>query len=74
MAACLNAQRGGSNKVYLTSLGGGAFGNDDAWIRDAMVRALRLVEGSGLDVKLVSYGRPSRMLFDVVDNCQRDTQ
>jgi hypothetical protein len=30
--AVLNAQRGASNVVLLTRLGGGAFGNDDRWI------------------------------------------
>ncbi len=56
-AAALRHQEGGSPKVPLTRLGGGAFGNDDRWIDDAMARALALVETSGLDVRLVSYGR-----------------
>ena len=32
LAAVLNVQRGASNVVLLTQLGGGAFGNHDAWI------------------------------------------
>jgi hypothetical protein len=40
LAGVLNARRGGSNVVLLTRLGGGAFGNDDAWIDAAMRRAL----------------------------------
>ena len=40
-AAVGNAQRGGSNVVLLTRLGGGAFGNDDDWIHAAMRRAIR---------------------------------
>jgi hypothetical protein len=39
-AAVLNAQRGVSNVVLLTELGGGAFGNEGAWIHAAMRRAL----------------------------------
>ncbi len=35
-AAVDNAQRGGTNVVLLTSLGGGAFGNDDDWIHAAV--------------------------------------
>ena len=58
-AAVLNAQRGASKTVLLTSLGGGAFGNDERWIRAAMQRALRAAAGHGLDVALVSYGTPS---------------
>ena len=59
-AAVLNAQRGASNRLLLTRLGGGAFGNDDDWIDAAMTRGLETVSGYDLDVKLVSYGPPSR--------------
>ncbi len=58
-AAVLNAQRGASNTVLLTSLGGGAFGNDEGWIRAAMQHALQVVSGQGLDVVLVSRDTPS---------------
>jgi len=56
-AGVANARRGTSNIVVLTRLGGGAFGNDDAWIDAAILRALRLVRGCDLDVRMVSYGR-----------------
>jgi hypothetical protein len=58
-AALLNAQRGTSNVVLLTQLGGGAFGNHDDWIHGAMRRALEMMSGFDLDVRLVSYGAPS---------------
>lgn len=57
LAAVANAARGGSNTVFLTMLGGGAFGNDRVWILDAIRRALHLVAGHPLDVCIVSYGR-----------------
>jgi hypothetical protein len=38
-AAVLNAQRGVSNVVFLTLLGGGAFGNRGRWIDAAMRQA-----------------------------------
>jgi len=41
-AAVLNARSSGNNRVYLTLLGGGAFGNRTGWITDAVERALRL--------------------------------
>jgi len=56
LAAVERQQQGRSPTVLLTRLGGGAFGNDDRWIDDAIVRALGLVEFSGLDVRLVSFG------------------
>lgn len=59
LAAVLNAALGGSRQLLLTRIGGGAFGNDEAWISRAILRALRLEEGQGLDVRMVSYGPPS---------------
>jgi hypothetical protein len=58
-AATLNAQRGASNVVLLTLLGGGAFGNDGRWIYAAMRRALMMMATFNLDVKIVSFGTPS---------------
>ena len=48
-----------SNIVLLTRLGGGAFGNDPAWIDDAIRRALQRVEYAGLDIRLVDYRQAS---------------
>lgn len=62
-AAVLNARRGVSDIVLLTRLGGGAFGNDDDWIDAAVHRALTNAAGSGLDVRLVSYGAPPRSML-----------
>ena len=66
LAAVLNKQRGASNVVLLTLLGGGAFGNDDNWIHAAIRRALSMISGFDLDVKLVSYGEPSRATQQMV--------
>ncbi|MBS8227912.1 hypothetical protein [Vannielia litorea] len=46
--------------VFLTLLGGGAFGNETWWITEAMGRAFRLYANAGLDVTVVSYGVPNR--------------
>ena len=54
-AAVLSAHRTGSRVVFLTQLGGGVFGNDRAWIEAAVRRALLLVRGNDLDVRIVSY-------------------
>lgn len=58
-AAVLNARHTGSRTVFLTRLGGGAFGNDDKWIHAALRRALQLTKMAGLDIRLVSFGTPS---------------
>jgi hypothetical protein len=66
-AAVLNAQRGVSNVVFLTLLGGGAFGNHDSWIQAAMRRALELMTTFDLDVRLVSYATPSNAILAVAE-------
>jgi hypothetical protein len=48
--------------VFLTQLGGNAFGNDASWIEAAMRRALRSAADWGLIVKLVSFSKPSASL------------
>jgi hypothetical protein len=62
LAAVLNAQRGASNVVLLTELGGSSFGNEGRWIHGAMRRALEMMSGFELDVRLVSFGPPSRAI------------
>jgi hypothetical protein len=47
LAAVEQANGGGSNIVLLTRVGGGAFGNDDDWIHDAIVRALGILKANG---------------------------
>jgi hypothetical protein len=58
-ASVLNAQVSSSNLVFLTELGGGAFGNERGWIHGAIRRALQGANTLALDVRLVSYGTPS---------------
>ena len=65
LAAAENAGLGGTNIVLLTRLGGGAFGNDDEWIHGAMNRALKAAAGLDLDVRLVSYGAPSKAFTEM---------
>jgi len=64
-AAWLNKIRGGSRTVYLTELGGGAFGNNRGWIHTAMRRALDLAAGWDLDVRMVSYSSPDKDLLQL---------
>jgi hypothetical protein len=54
-AAILNQSGGFSDQLYLTLLGGGAFGNEPTWILDAIRRAIRLYGAAALKVKIVSF-------------------
>jgi hypothetical protein len=68
-AAIVNAARTGTDAVFLTLLGGGAFGNAESWIVNAMRRALSLHRDSGLDVAIVSYGRSQPCVQELVAEC-----
>lgn len=65
-AAIVNAERTGNRTVFLTLLGGGAFGNEESWIVSAIRRALSLNRDSGLDVAIVSYGRSQPCVQDLM--------
>jgi len=48
--------KAGSNRLFLTCLGGGVFGNHLDWIVDAMEAAMRKFNRVNLEVCLVTYG------------------
>lgn len=55
-AALQNFKRTGNNRLFLTLVGGGVFGNKSEWIFDAIGLALSRFAKVPLDVKIVSYG------------------
>lgn len=65
-AAILNNARTGNNQLFLTLLGGGAFGNNLDWIMSSIRRALDLYTDSGLNVALVSHGASNRSVRELV--------
>lgn len=67
-AAILNTRAGGKPTVYLTLLGGGAFGNETDWIINAIRHALSRHPNAGLDLVIVSYARPVPALAGLVDS------
>jgi hypothetical protein len=58
--AILNTDRNRNNRLFMTLLGGGAFGNHPDWIMGAIRRSLELYSDSVLDVVIVSYGSSNR--------------
>ena len=66
--AILNAMNHGSNRLFLTLLGGGAFGNETAWIIGGIQRALTLYNEVELDVAIVSYGSPNPDIQQLVNH------
>ncbi|MEM7759291.1 MAG: hypothetical protein AAF298_14370 [Cyanobacteria bacterium P01_A01_bin.40] len=66
--AILNAQINGNNQLFLTLLGGGAFGNDTSWIIDSITRALNLYQDIDLEVAIVSYGSSKPSVQKLVES------
>lgn len=66
-AALSNLSKTKSNKVFLTLVGGGAFGNDADWILESLVKAIDMFKNVPLDVKIVSYGRSNSLLKEAIE-------
>ena len=66
LAGALNSLRYKSDSVYLTLLGGGAFGNDESWIISSIEKVFNETFCYGLDVKIVCYDEPSIELQNFV--------
>jgi hypothetical protein len=64
--AILNAQQTGNKRVFLTLLGGGAFGNKTQWITDSIRRALKRYEAWDIEAVFVSYGAPKDYIRQLV--------
>ena len=61
-----NYRMTGNRLVYLTLVGGGAFGNLDEWIYEAIVKVLRRYSHCGLRLKFVSYGASNPVVQKVL--------
>ncbi len=66
-AGIINAVRKGNNNVYLTLLGGGAFGNKTAWIIAAIERALALYQAENLEISIVSHSGSNPSIQHLID-------
>jgi len=67
-AAIVNAKRTGNSTLFLTLVGGGAFGNELGWIVNGIRRSLNLYSDSGLDITLVSRSRSNPCVQQLVSD------
>lgn len=66
-AGVVNMENNNSNKVFLTLVGGGAFGNEEDWILDSMQKAIRKFKNVPLDIRIVSYRESNPGLLKCID-------
>lgn len=64
--AIVNSVKNGNHQVFLTLLGGGAFGNEMDWIMGGIQRALNLYSHVDLDVAIVSYRMPNQFVQKLI--------
>jgi len=65
--ALKNYENTKNNKVFLTLIGGGAFGNKYEWIFDAIAKSIKKFYKTPLDIKIVSYGTSNPSIKEFVD-------
>jgi hypothetical protein len=71
LAAERHRRNGGSGKVYLTMLGGGAFKNKKSWIAKAMGRAISIArqKGFGIHIYVCHYcALDAKFVEELLDN------
>lgn len=66
LCAVQKMQKDGNRKLFLTLVGGGAFGNPDSWIYDAIMPNLLKFRNSGLEVIFVSYGSSNALVRKII--------
>ncbi|MBK7095647.1 MAG: hypothetical protein IPH57_11560 [Saprospiraceae bacterium] len=65
-AALKNYENTGNRLLFLTLVGGGAFGNMSSWIFDAIEKSVKKFKNTPLDVRIVSYGRSKVEVNDFI--------
>ena len=66
-AALINYKKNRSNKVFLTLVGGSAFGNEEYWILESMAKSINKFKDSPLDVKVVSFRKSNLNLVKMIN-------
>ena len=69
-SAVLNYLRGGTNKLFLTFIGGGVFGNKNEWIGRSISRALNIAKkyNTGLDIIICHYKHINEKIKNIIDS------
>jgi hypothetical protein len=65
-------ERTNNNKVFLTLIGGGVFGNKHEWIFDAILKSIKKFSKTPLDIKIVSYGTSNPFIKKFVDSIKHE--
>ena len=72
LVALKNVERTANNKLFLTLIGGGAFGNDNDWIFDALAKSIRKFSKTPLDVNIVSHAASNPLVVGFIEGIRRE--
>jgi hypothetical protein len=67
LTTILNLAKNGCGRVYLTTLGGGVFGNKHTWIYGAIEKTIAKMPQVGLDIKVVSYKESKPIVNEMIN-------
>ncbi len=67
LCAIINYSKTNCNKLFLTLVGGGAFGNEMDWILGAIDKVLTKYSEWNLDITFVSYGQRNAQLLPFIE-------
>ncbi len=70
--ALKNYEKTKNNKVFLTLIGGGAFGNKKEWIFNAMGKSIKKFSNTPLDIKIVSYGSSNQYTKQFIESIKKE--
>jgi hypothetical protein len=70
LTAIINQAKNGSSRVFLTTVGGGFFYNADAWIFDALEKAMRSIPQVGLEVIMVCRKNFKAEITQIIENLE----
>ncbi len=67
-ASLINLDRNDCNKVFLTLVGGGAFGNEMDWITESLLSAISKFINTPLEVGIISYRSTNLDVTEMIRN------
>jgi len=68
--ALRNYELTNNNKVFLTLIGGGAFGNKIEWIFNAIKKSIKKFSNTPLEIYIVSHGRSNPAIQQFIDSIE----
>ncbi len=68
LASLYNTALTGNNRLYLTLIGGGAFGNQESWILSAIRRSIEKFQDQDLDVRIVSFRQSNPSVQELLNS------